>query len=94
MVEVLERLGIPYLVVGGFAAILYGQPRLTIEVDVVADMEPEHVEPLVAAFPIPDYYVSEAAIRDSMRRRYPFNVMKPTTGGKLDTVLLPRDRFA
>lgn len=61
---------------------------------VVVDMEPKHVEPLAAAFPIPDYCVSEAAIRDAMRRRYPFNVIKPITGGRVDTVLLPRDRFA
>ncbi len=31
VIEVLERLGIPYMVVGGFAAIMYGEPRLTID---------------------------------------------------------------
>jgi len=93
VIEVLEGLGIPYMVVGGFAAILYGEPRLTIDVDIVVDMNPEHVEPFVAAFPIPDYYVSEEGIRDSLQRRYPFNVIQPTTGAKVDLVPLPRDRF-
>lgn len=93
VIDVLERLEIPYMVVGGFAAILYGQPRLTIDVDVLVDMEPEHVGPFVAAFPIPDYYVSEEAIRDSLRRRYLFNVIEPTTGAKVDLIPLPRDRF-
>jgi hypothetical protein len=93
VIEVLEGLGIPYMVVGGFAAILYGEPRLTIDVDIVVDMNPEHVEPFVAAFPIPDYYVSEESIRDSLQRRYPFNVIQPTTGAKVDLVPLPRDRF-
>jgi hypothetical protein len=93
VVQVLERVDIPYMVVGGFAAILYGQPRLTIDVDVVVDMKLNHVEPFVAAFPIPDYYVSEEGVRDSLQRRYPFNVIQPTTGAKVDLVPLPRDRF-
>ena len=93
VIEVLERLGIPYMVVGGFAAIFYGEPRLTIDVDVVADMKPEHVDQFVAAFPIPDYYVSQEGIRDSLRRRYPFNVIQPATGAKVDVVPLPRDPF-
>ena len=93
VIDVLEGLNIPYMVVGGFAAIFYGQPRLTIDVDIVVDMKWHHIEPLVAAFPIPDYYVSEEGIRDSLQRRYPFNVIQPTTGAKVDLVPLPRDPF-
>lgn len=93
VIKVLERLGIPYMVVGGFAAIFYGEPRLTIDVDIVVDMKPEHIGPFVAAFPIPDYYVSEEGIRDSLQRRYPFNVIQPVTGAKVDVVPLPRDPF-
>jgi hypothetical protein len=91
--DVLERLKIPYMVVGGFAAIFYGEPRLTLDVDIVVDMKPTHIHPFVAAFPIPDYYVSEEAIRDSLRRRFPFDVIQPFTGAKIDLVPLPRDFF-
>jgi hypothetical protein len=83
VIEVLERLEIPYMVVGGFAAIFYGEPRLTIDVDIVVNMGWKHINPLVAAFPIPDYYVSEEGIRDSLQRCYPFNVIQPTTGARL-----------
>jgi hypothetical protein len=93
VINVLERLGIPYMIVGGFAAILYGEPRLTIDVDIVVDMRSEHVGPFVAAFPISEYYVSEEGIRDSLQRRYPFNVIQPKTGAKVDFVPLPRDPF-
>jgi len=93
VIEVLERLEIPYMVVGGFAAIFYGEPRLTIDVDIVVDMRWEHVSPLVAAFPIPDYYVSEEGVQDSLQQCYPFNVIQPTTGAKVDIVPLPRDTF-
>ena len=91
VVEVLEQLGIPYMVVGGFAAIFYGEPRLTLDVDIVVDMKEEHMEPFVATFPVPDYYVSEEGIRDSLRRRYPFNVIQPATGAKIDMMPLTTD---
>ena len=52
VIGVLERLGIPYMVVGGFAAIFYGEPRLTIDVDILVVMRPEQIPSFVAAFPI------------------------------------------
>jgi hypothetical protein len=91
--EVLERLEIPYMVVGGFAAIFYGEPRLTIDVDIVVDMKWIHIDPLVAAFPTPDYYISKEGIQDSLQRCYPFNIFQPTTGAKVDVVPLPDDAF-
>jgi len=91
VVEVLEQLGIPYMVVGGFAAIFYGEPRLTLDVDIVVDMKEEHMEPFVATFPVPDYYVSAEGIRDSPRRQYPFNVIQPATGAKIDMMPLTTD---
>jgi hypothetical protein len=94
VIEVLERLHIPYMVVGGFAAIFYGEPRLTIDVDILVDMQPEHIPSFVQAFPIPEYYVSQDGIRDSLQRRYPFNVIQPMTGAKVDLVPLPQDTFS
>jgi hypothetical protein len=93
VVEVLDRLDIPYMVVGGFAAIVLGEPRFTIDVDIVADMKQKHVRAFVAAFPIPNYYASEEGIRDSLQRRYPFNVIHTSTGAKIDLVPLPNDPF-
>lgn len=93
VVAALEQLEIPYMVAGGFAAILYGEPRLTIDVDIVADMRPEQVALFVANFPWEEFYVSEQAIHDSLRRRYPFNVIQSTTGAKADVVPMPADEF-
>ena len=62
IVSVLERLNIPYMVVGGFAAITYGELRFTADVDIVVNMQYGHVDPFVAAFPIPDYYVSREGV--------------------------------
>jgi hypothetical protein len=51
VIQVLERLDIPYMVVGGFAAIFYGEPRLTIDVDIVVDMKWEHIGSLCGGVP-------------------------------------------
>lgn len=93
VVGVMERLQIPYMVAGGFAAIFYGEPRLTIDVDIVADIKVKHVKAFIAAFPLPEYYLSEEGIYDSLRRRYPFNVIQSATGAKVDIVPLPDEPF-
>lgn len=93
VVSVLERLQISYMVVGGFAAIFHGEPRLTLGVDIVVDMKNTHIRSLVAAFPIAEYYLSEEAIRDSLESKHAFNIIQPGTGAKIDLVPLPRDLF-
>jgi hypothetical protein len=45
------------MVTGGLAAIIYGDPRLTNDVDVVLQIVPGDAEALVAAFPSEKYYV-------------------------------------
>jgi len=93
VVEVLDEIGISYMVVGGYAATFYGEPRMTLDVDVVVDMSAEHVRQFVEAFPESDYYVSEEAVLDSLTRRYPFNIIESRTAAKVDLVPLPDDLF-
>lgn len=93
VVGVMEHLQIPYMVAGGFAAIFYGEPRLTIDVDIVADIKIKHVKAFIQAFPLPEYYLSEEGVYDALQRRYPFNVIQSTTGAKVDIVPLPDEPF-
>jgi predicted nucleotidyltransferase len=39
----LERLGIPYMLIGGQAVLLYGEPRLTRDIDVTLGVGPERL---------------------------------------------------
>jgi hypothetical protein len=73
--ETLERLGVPYMVVGSYACLAYGEARLTQDIDIVVDLLVTKIAPLCEAFPAPDYYVSEAAVRDAVRDRFQFNVL-------------------
>jgi hypothetical protein len=94
VVHQLEGLQISYMVAGGFAAVFYGEPRLTIDIDIVAELNRSHIEPLLAAFPPPDYYLSEEAMRDAIRRRFPFNIIQTATAAKVDLIPLPDDVFS
>ncbi len=89
VVAVLERLGVPYMVVGSYGSIVYGEPRFTNDIDLVAELPGARVAEFCAAFPPPDYYVSEPAVRDAIATRFQFNVLHPATGNKVD-VILPR----
>ena len=61
LIQAMERLGIPYMVVGSLASAAYGEPRMTQDIDVVLDLNESQVRPLCEAFPSEDYYVSEQA---------------------------------
>ena len=44
----LDELGIPYMITGSVGAILYGEPRLTNDMDLVVEL-PDHSVGLLAA---------------------------------------------
>jgi hypothetical protein len=85
---------IPYRVVGPMASMAYGEPRFTNDVDIVAELKEEHIEPLCAAFPPPQYYVSANAAREAVARRSQFNIIHPASGLKADVIVPPDTEFS
>jgi len=99
VVLVLDRLHIPYLVTGSVAAMAYGEPRLTNDIDIVAAVEERHIPGLIEAFPPEQYYISEDMIREAVRRRGQFNIIHPALGLKVDIIIrcetpFDRSRFS
>lgn len=87
VVEVLEALGVPYLVTGSTATIFYGEPRFTVDVDVVVDLPPDGVSDLIAAFQSDEYYVDEDSARRAVAHRSQFNIIHPSSGLKIDVII-------
>ena len=78
-----ERAGVPYLIGGGLASAIWGEPRTTMDVDLVADLDLDHVDPLVAA--LGDRFVVDAgAVRRAIRGRSMFHVLHRPAGFKID----------
>lgn len=88
-----DSLKIPYFVTGAVASIAYGEPRLTNDIDVVADMSEGHISGLKKRFSAPDFYISEGAVRDAIYRRDQFNIIHAASGLKVDVIMPKRTPF-
>ena len=90
----LNAAGLEYMITGATAAILYGQPRLTNDLDVVVALRDEHVPGLIAAVPEAEFYVPpESVIRVELGRthRGHFNVLHYASGYKVDIYVAGED---
>ena len=76
--DILDNIGIPYLVGGSLASSLLGEPRSTAYLDFVADLSPELVSAFIEAIQ-PEFYVSEPAVRDAIACQSSFNILHQTT---------------
>jgi hypothetical protein len=92
--EPLERLGLPYCVTGSVAASVYGEPRLTADIDVVLLLKLGDLGPLTAAFPDSEYYVPpDETLRSALGRAAGgmFNLIHHGTQFKADIYLAAGD---
>lgn len=92
IVDSLELLKVPYQIGGSVASSAYGFPRLTVDADIVVDLKPEHVRPLVKRLES-EYYIDADAVRDAIRRRASFNVIHLETMMKIDMFVLKARPF-
>ncbi len=90
LARILERLGVPYCIGGSVASSVYGEVRTTLDVDVVADLDPEHIDALVAAVES-DFHVVDEAIHRAVRERSSFNLIHEETLVKADVYVPPDD---
>ena len=92
--EPLERLGLPYCVTGSVAASVYGEPRLTADIDIVLLLSVQDIAALRAAFPDTVYYVPpDETLRLELARdtRGMFNLIHHDSQFKADIYLAARD---
>jgi hypothetical protein len=71
----LEELEIPYVIIGGFAAAMYGTTRATFDIDMVVNMEETHIRKLADAYPSPRYYADPYQMRNAIRIGSSFNII-------------------
>jgi hypothetical protein len=65
----LNRAGIEYMVTGGLAAVVYGHPRLTLDVDLVIRLSSAEAATFAALWSQPEFYVPPAEAIDVERSR-------------------------
>ncbi len=93
VVEVLERLGVPYYIGGSVASSFIGIARATQDADLVADLQVPHVDPLLESLQ-GTYYADRERVEHAVRSRRSVNVIHLPTMFKVDVFVLPRTLFA
>ena len=83
LVSKLESRDLRYALVGSIATMSYGEPRATLDVDVVIALGAADLDTISELFPTPDFYLSLDAAREAVRTATQFNVIHPSSGMKV-----------
>jgi len=81
--RVFEALGILHTIGGSIASSIAGEPRSTVDIDVVAALPESDVPALLVALSS-DFYVEEQALRRAIRERSSANLIHQATQLKVD----------
>jgi len=90
----LNTLGVAYMVSGSVAVIIYGEPRLTHDVDLIVVLDREHIARLPEVFPPAEFYCPPTeviAVEVAREQRGHFNIIHHETGFKADVYLSGKD---
>jgi hypothetical protein len=79
----LDALGIVHTIGGSIASSIAGEPRSTVDIDVVAALREPDVSALVSALSA-DFYVDDEALRRAVRERSSANLIHQSTQLKVD----------
>lgn len=93
VVRAFDALRIEYLVGGSIASSLFGEPRQTIDADLLARVLGRHVEPLVEKL-TPEFYIEAPAVLGAIRDQSSFNLIHLASMAKVDVFVGWRTPFA
>lgn len=94
--EAFDELGVRYYLGGSVASSAHGIARASLDADVVAALDPRHVDSLLARL-MPGYYVPVDRLRSAVATRSSFNLIHLATMFKIDVFVSkgrPFDREA
>ena len=89
--DVLEKLDVGYVVRGSLASSAYGMVRTTMDADLIADLQQEHVLMLVELLK-GAFYIDDEMIRSAIMHCSSFNVIHLESMFKVD-IFIPKQRL-
>jgi predicted nucleotidyltransferase len=84
--EGLEHLGIPYMIIGGQAVLLYGEPRLTRDVDVMLGTDPGRLSEVLGWVRTNGWRVLVESPAEFVGRTMVLPCLDPVTGIRVDLI--------
>jgi len=94
LVAALEEVGVSYALGGSIASIAYGEPRATLDIDVVASLDADNLAAFCARFPSGDFYLDLDTAAVAVRDGTQFNIIHPSSGMKIDVFSDRKDEVA
>lgn len=91
-IKVLDDLSISYYIGGSIASSVFGLPRSTMDIDIVADIKLLHIPRLKAQLEN-EFYIDEDMIRDAINRISSFNLIHLETAMKIDVFIQQQDIY-
>jgi len=85
--EALETCGVRYLVGGSLASSVCGEPRSTLDVDMVVELSESGVEPLIASLG-GEFHADTDSLRRAVREHASANVIHLPTSTKVDLFIV------
>lgn len=85
--SILAQAGIPYMPTGSFAAVYYGAPRSTQDIDFVIPATTEQLRTFDRLLPKNEYYLDMQAALEAQKRESLFNVIDKASGWKIDFII-------
>ena len=83
ILDTLNQLKIPYMIGGSLASSIHGVFRSTNDIDIVADLEEQHVTQFVSQL-AGEFYLDPETMREALHQGRPFNVIHFASGYKFD----------
>ncbi len=85
--DTLSRHYIPYMVIGGQAVLLYGEPRLTRDIDITIGLDLDHLEKIVRTVKETGLKILVEDIESFTRQTMVIPALDETTGIRVDFIL-------
>jgi hypothetical protein len=84
------------MITGAAASIIYGEPRLTLDLDVVVEISVQDINKIIQVFPIDEFYCPPFEIiqvESQRTKKGHFNIIHHKTGFRADIYLVGQDKL-
>jgi len=94
LTELLEQVGVPYMLAGSVASSYHGEPRATQDIDLVVALTLGSVRRLFAQLDQERFYMDRDTAMSAVRSRSQFNIIDMESGWKCDLIIVKGHEFA
>ncbi len=95
VVKKLEENNLPYMIVGSMASMVYGEPRMTHDLDLVIHLLPQEAQRLETLFPSEEFYCPPLEVtRAEIVHCGQFNLIHHDSGLKIDIIIRKKTEHA